>query len=455
LGRDSRRAGRQRLVRPLRTSRRVKVRIGFAEERPLEGHMAGSSRHSLFSQRFDRAVLASYFLGGMLPIGALFFVVREFVLPRYEVGSLGFLGWVAGVASIAVLSLSVYFALRRISNVTLSRMRADNQRLASLLAASRNLASAREPDAIFAAATAHMSELAGTPHAAVLLSHDPEKALELRHAEPESRGWFDSESAGLIELASEAESNAAPALHGEAGKARIAIPFRASLSLRGAVVVESRGAALGAETVDALATVAGMTGTALQRSDLEDAQRNFFAHVTELLVTALDGHVVGRRGHGTNVARFANRIAHEIGLDATRKERLHFAAMLHDLGMLKIDPARHLDLKAVRAHPVLGARMLSRIRLWEPLTPIVLHHHEHWDGKGYPEGRSGEGIPLEARIVGLADAVDAMCRGEGPRSAKTADEIVQELQRCRGTQFDPALVDAFLTLHGRGESGLE
>jgi putative nucleotidyltransferase with HDIG domain len=417
--------------------------------------MASGSRHSLFSQRFDRAVLASYFLGGVLPIGGLFFVVREFVLPRYQPGSLEFLGWVAGVASLAVLSLSVYFALRRISSATLSRMRADNQRLASLLASARDLASAREPDAIFATSTARAGELTGDSHAALLLSHDAEKPLELRHTNLDSRGWFDAAASALIELAAEADSNNAPALHGETGRARIAIPFRASQTLRGALVVEADAAALGAETVDALATVAGMTGTALQRSDLEDAQRNFFAHVTELLVTGLDGHVVGRRGHSSEVARFANRIAHEIGLDAARKERLHFGAMLHDLGMLKIDPSRHLDVRAVRAHPVLGARMLSRIRLWEPLAPIVLHHHERWDGKGYPEGRSGEGIPLEARIVGLADAVDAMRRSEGPRPAKSADEIVQELQRCRGTHFDPALVDAFLTLHGRGESGLE
>lgn len=417
--------------------------------------MGFGSRHSLFSQRFDRAVLASYFLGGVLPIAALFFVVRDFVLPSYEPGSREFLGWIAGVASLAVLSLAVTFALRRISDMTLSRMRADNQRLASLLAASRELATAREPDAIFAAASARIRELAGTPQVVVLLAHEPEKPLELRHTAAESRAWFEAQSSGLLELAAEAESNAAPALRSHGASARIAVPFRASQSLRGALVVEASAAELAAEAVDALTTITGMMSTALQRSDLEDSQRNFFAHVTELLVTALDGHVVGRRGHGSNVARYANRIAHEIALDPARKERLHFAAMLHDLGMLKIDPARHLDLKAVRAHPVLGARMLTRIRLWEPIAPIVLHHHEHWDGKGYPEGRSGEAIPLEARIVGLADAVDAMSRAEGARAAKSADEIAQELQRCRGTQFDPALVDAFLTLHGRGETGLE
>jgi putative nucleotidyltransferase with HDIG domain len=409
----------------------------------------------LFSQRFDRAVLASYFLGGVVPIGALFFVVREFVLPRYEPGSLAFLGWVFGGACLALLSLAVYFALRRISDTTLSRMQADNHRLASVLAASRELATAREPEAICAAAAARVRELADSARTAILLAPDPEKPLELRYAHADSRPWFDGAAEALAQLASEAESNGAPALHASADRGRIAVPFRSAQSLHGVIVAEAGADALDAETVDALTTVAGMTATALQRSDLEDSQRNFFAHVTELLVTALDGHVVGRRGHGTNVARYANRIAHELGLDAARKERLHFAAMLHDIGMLKIDPARHLDPKAVRAHPVLGARMLSRIRLWEPLTPMVLHHHEHWDGKGYPEGRSAEAIPLEARIIALADAVDAMSRGEALRAAKSSDEIAQELQRCRGTQFDPALVDAFLTLHGRGESGME
>jgi putative two-component system response regulator len=85
----------------------------------------------------------------------------------------------------------------------------------------------------------------------------------------------------------------------------------------------------------------------------------------------------------------------------------------------------------------------------------VLHHHEWWDGSGYPEGKAGEAIPLEARIVALADAVDAMRRPKLRRSAAlTLPEIVEEVVRGRETQFDPALVDAFLGLHERGELGL-
>jgi HD-GYP domain-containing protein (c-di-GMP phosphodiesterase class II) len=155
------------------------------------------------------------------------------------------------------------------------------------------------------------------------------------------------------------------------------------------------------------------------------------------------------------VARLANRLGHALGLSAERIERLHFAAMLHDIGLLKFEPARHRDPKALRHHPAVGARMLARIRLWEPIAPIVLHHHEWWDGSGYPEGKAGEAIPLEARIVALADSVDAMRRPKLKRAAPLSlPEIAEEVARGRGTQFDPTLVDAFIALHERDELGL-
>ena len=213
--------------------------------------------------------------------------------------------------------------------------------------------------------------------------------------------------------------------------------------------------ALAPDVLDAVSTVAGMAVAALRRGDLEDAQRNFFAHVTDLLVSALDAHVVEREGHAMGVARVANRLGHALGLPPDRIERLHFAAMLHDIGLLKFEQTRHRDPKALRLHPTVGARMLARIRLWEPIAPIVLHHHEWWDGSGYPEGKAGEAIPLEARIVAIADAIDAMRRPKVKRAAPlTLPEIAEEVARGRETQFDPALVDAFLGLHERGELGL-
>ncbi len=407
---------------------------------------------SLFSQRFDRAVLASYVLGGVLPIAALVWVVHQFVLPSAT--PVARTGWIVGVVFLALLSLAVYFALRRITEQTVARMAEDNRRLTTLLTASRELGAANQPVAILASASDRAREVGEMAHVAFLLATDPEKPLELRHADTHSRAWFEPRATALLALAEEATADGAAASQpGDGGNVHVALAFQQSQSVRGALLLDGSPARLGPEALDALATIARMAGTALQRGDLEDAQRNFFAHVTELLVTALDGHVVGRHGHATNVARLANRIAHEIGLPQPRKERLHFAAVLHDVGMLKIEQARHIDAKAFRAHPLIGARLLSRIRLWEPVAPLVLDHHEWWDGSGYPGGKSGEAIPLESRIIALADAVDAMARSEGNRRGKAPAQVVDEVVRCRGTQFDPALVDAFVALHERGEAG--
>ncbi|MAE94643.1 MAG: hypothetical protein CL910_08290 [Deltaproteobacteria bacterium] len=140
-------------------------------------------------------------------------------------------------------------------------------------------------------------------------------------------------------------------------------------------------------------------------------------------------------------------------LDATRLERLHFASLLHDIGMLKIPPERHQDARAFQNHPLLGAHMLARIRLWEPLAPIVQCHHEWIDGSGYPEGRTGDSIPLEARVISVADAMDAMRRENATDPAKSLPEIVAELEAGRGTQFDSDVVSAAVALVDRGEIG--
>jgi len=414
------------------------------------------ARHSLFSQRLDRAVFASYFVGGIAPVAAFAWVVERYVLPVHAGDELAFASWVGACVSLALLSLAVFLALRVITSRALSRMSADNQRLSVLVAASRELAGESHAEATLGRAACHAGALA--PHAAlaVLFSRDAGKPLERKQTSGAlESGWWDERLDALRELAGETLAAGSVAAGEAEGRALVMVPIGASGAGQGVIALAGRADALAPDVLDAVSTVAGMAGAALRRGDLEDAQRNFFAHVTDLLVSALDAHVVEREGHAMGVARLANRLGHALGLAPDRIERLHFAAMLHDIGLLKFEQARHRDPRALRLHPAVGARMLARIRLWEPIAPIVQHHHEWWDGSGYPDGRAGEAIPLEARIVALADAVDAMGRPKAKREAKlTVPEIAEEVARGRGTQFDPALVDAFLALHERGELGL-
>jgi putative nucleotidyltransferase with HDIG domain len=157
------------------------------------------------------------------------------------------------------------------------------------------------------------------------------------------------------------------------------------------------------------------------------------------------------------VQRIAVAIGEELGLEQEQLDVLRFAGLFHDIGkigvpdaiLMKPDRLTKLEYEIVKRHPEDGARIVGRLRRLERAVPAILHHHERWDGNGYPHRLSGEGIPLEAAIVGLADAVDAMTTDRPYSYARTLGEATEEVVRNRGTQFAPAVVDAFVALVGR------
>src|SRR5437870_9199760 len=160
------------------------------------------------------------------------------------------------------------------------------------------------------------------------------------------------------------------------------------------------------------------------------------------------------RGHSARVTAIAEAIARRLGWDEERLELLHVGGPLHDIGKLGISdevltkPGRldEHELAQIREHPKLGARILLRVAALRGALPYVLYHHERWDGNGYPTGRAGEQIPLEARVLAVADAFDAMTSDRPYRRALDHEAAVPEVARCSGTQFDPGVVRLFLQL---------
>ena len=159
-------------------------------------------------------------------------------------------------------------------------------------------------------------------------------------------------------------------------------------------------------------------------------------------------------GHSQRVQRIAVALGEELGLEREGLDILRFAGLFHDIGKIgvpdailtKPDRLTELEFEIVRRHPADGARIIGRLHRLHAAVPAILHHHERWDGNGYPHGLRGDGIPLEAAIVGLADAVDAMTTDRPYSCARTLEDATEEIVRNRGTQFAPAVVDAFVTL---------
>ena len=168
------------------------------------------------------------------------------------------------------------------------------------------------------------------------------------------------------------------------------------------------------------------------------------------LAKAVDARDTYTGSHSERVSQCAARIAVRLGLDVEQVELTRLAGSLHDLGKLAI-PEEILrkagaltdsERLVLERHPQIGFRMLDSLGV-DPVASIVLHHHERWDGTGYPDGLRGDLIPLGARIIFVADAFDAMTSDRVYRARLSREEALAELERCSGTQFDPAIVDAF------------
>ncbi len=172
----------------------------------------------------------------------------------------------------------------------------------------------------------------------------------------------------------------------------------------------------------------------------------------KVLAEAIDAKDPYTRGHSDRVKRMSLRIAEGLGLSEERLEALEYGALLHDIGKIGIKdeilqkqgPLSPEEYRIIQAHPLIGEKIVEGVEFFRDKIPMIRHHHEHYDGNGYPDGLAGEQIPLEARIITVPDAFDAMTSIRPHRKARPLQEVLEELKKFRGTQFDPQILDYFL-----------
>lgn len=199
--------------------------------------------------------------------------------------------------------------------------------------------------------------------------------------------------------------------------------------------------------------LAAHAGAAYGRAALFMHIRDDYAKTIAALSATLDATEHMPSGHSTRVMDYAMLIGEEIGLAFEDIEQLRFAGLLHDIGktgvpheiLLKPSKLSAEELARVRFHAEFGASIVDQIEFLKSLTPVILHHHERWDGEGYPAGLEGETIPLLARILAVADAFDAMSTKKAYGARKQFAAARKEMLSGAGTQFDPRIVDALLS----------
>lgn len=187
---------------------------------------------------------------------------------------------------------------------------------------------------------------------------------------------------------------------------------------------------------------------------LQNDMRRAFLGTISALTAALDAKDPYTAGHSERVGELAARIGRAMGLPENRVELLRYAGILHDVGKIGIrdqvllKPGRFTpeEYAEMKNHPVLSGRILANAEAMGEVGRWVAHHHEHWNGQGYPDGLTGERIPLEARVIAVCDAFDAMLSRRTYKESLPWEAACAELRRCAGQQFDPQVVDVLLGL---------
>jgi putative nucleotidyltransferase with HDIG domain len=176
-----------------------------------------------------------------------------------------------------------------------------------------------------------------------------------------------------------------------------------------------------------------------------------YIQTVDTLMRAMEARDKYTEGHSQRVAEISENIARVLKYSDSKIERLHMAALLHDVGKIGIDdkilnkPGKltNEEYEIIKSHPEIGYNILKDIKNLQDLLPIVRNHHERYDGKGYPDGKSGNDLNLDVFIVQLADSIDAMSTDRPYRKALSEEEIMAEINRFRGSQFHPKVVDAY------------
>jgi putative nucleotidyltransferase with HDIG domain len=196
------------------------------------------------------------------------------------------------------------------------------------------------------------------------------------------------------------------------------------------------------------------TAGTLWHSSLYRGKQTLQERNVQILLRLLQRKCLDLYHHGLRVQYLASHLAHSLSLPQTEIAAIELAALLHDTGKLllsqdilqKAEKLTQQEFEEVKKHSALGARLLRGMMIPEKIISLVYHHHERWDGAGYPDGIAGDTIPVGARIITVCDAFDAMTSQRPYHHPSTPAQAFTRLQCCTGTQFDPSLTSRFCTL---------
>jgi len=207
---------------------------------------------------------------------------------------------------------------------------------------------------------------------------------------------------------------------------------------------------------DILGSFANQAVIALRNANTVNDLKNYFVNITEILIQSMENESIASKGHSIEVAKLATQIGTKLGISGKDYEDLYYASLLHDIGKIKtrnqiaytFEPEKGLGWEEIIKHPVIGANMLKTINLFKGIVPIIRHHHENYDGTGYPYGLSGEKIPLASRIIAVVEDYIKIFYNKPIENISKNGEVLNKLFSLAGTKYDPKVIAALKKIIG-------
>lgn len=432
--------------------------------------MNNESMYAADTVRFIRRMMNILNMVSLLSIMVILMLVVKLVY--------GFLGYIpvnsviVFLAMTALLSASVYLNCKHTSCKAISIIQEYSSKLNTLLNRSREVHEIEHADVLYEKVVEIAIEMTGADGGALLELEDDE--LVFKTVMGPNRGELSGNRVRKNEgLAARALLEGSPVVAddvtigdsslsqmegrlGHSVKSVLCVP----MSINGEVVgimemVKDKPNHFSDKDVEVMNYFIGQSMLSVKRSKFYEDQKNFEVHLTNMLVDAVENKSE-RTGHQNRVAKYSLIMGRAIGLPDDELKVLYRASMLHDIGLLKIHQD---DIKSAcdyNEHSILGYGLLSQVTFYKDIAEIVLHHHESYDGRGYPDGLTDDNIPLMSRIIAIAEAFDTMTSRQSYKVTGTLinedvmPDIVDsyrallELKANSGTQFDPHLVDVFV-----------
>ncbi len=416
---------------------------------------------------FDRYNF-SFILTSIIPLGIMAYLILKYVAPALlRAGESSTLVWLDVLLFFIVfLAILGFFVSRSATRETVRELQQYNNRLNHLFEISQSLSRQTHKDVLLENIVKSAIEMTEASGGIVLLQRPGESRLRFEVSIGTGAiavrdiglgegiaGWVAEHGELLMvnDLKSDRRyverMNILPNFN---TSAILAVPLQTGNKILGVLELLHRkedGLKFNSGDAGILKSLAGQASIFIANAAYHDDQQNYFIHISELLLSALDGTRQFWKGHLKNTARYSNLLGRVLELSEDEMRALYYAALLHDIGFIKLNLAERPTRKVIELHPELGFEMIYPITLLKEASPLIRYHHERYDGTGYPHKLRGDSIPLGSRILAVAEVFDVLTNPNSyRRKTLTAREAVKELQAYSGTQFDPDVVAALVKI---------